>query len=82
MQSKLIKLRKVYNFSQSDLANLLNINLRTYQNKELSKSRFTADEMFILRKIFKKPMEDIFLPTKKIEAPVYQTKEQKSNDNK
>ena len=61
MQEKLIKLRKVYNVRQKDLAEYLNITKRTYCNKEKGISQFTSDEMFALSKYFKKSLEEIFL---------------------
>ena len=63
MQEKLIKLRKVYNVRQKDLADYLNISERTYCNKEKGISQFTSDEMFALSKYFKKSLEEIFLPS-------------------
>lgn len=63
MQEKLIKLRKVYNVRQKDLAEYLNITKRTYCNKEKGISQFTSDEMFALSKYFKKALEEIFLPS-------------------
>lgn len=63
MQEKLIKLRKVYNVRQKDLADYLNITKRTYCNKERGISQFTSDEMFALSKYFKKSLEEIFLPS-------------------
>ncbi len=63
MQEKLIKLRKVYNVRQKDLAEYLNITKRTYCNKEKGISQFTSDEMFDLSKYFKKSLEEIFLPS-------------------
>ncbi len=63
MQEKLVKLRKVYNVRQKDLAEYLNITKRTYCNKEKGISQFTSDEMFALSKYFKKSLEEIFLPS-------------------
>lgn len=63
MQEKLIILRKVHHVRQKELADYLNISLRAYSNKENGTSKFTSDEMFALSKYFRKPMEEIFLPT-------------------
>jgi putative transcriptional regulator len=63
MQEKLVNLRKVFSVRQQELADYLGITLKTYRNKEQGKSQFTSDEMFSLSKYFKKPLEDIFLPT-------------------
>lgn len=64
MQWNLIKLRKEHNLSQKDIADALQINLTTYINKELGKSQFKANEMFTLRNLFQKRIEDIFLQTR------------------
>lgn len=63
MQEKLIRLRKVYDVTQKELADYLKINIRTYKNKEKGKTQFTSDQMFQLALYFKKPIEDIFLPS-------------------
>ncbi|ALX50708.1 Cro/Cl family transcriptional regulator [Lentibacillus amyloliquefaciens] len=43
------------------MANLLNIDVRTYINKENGVTQFKMNEMFIISKMFKKPIEEIFL---------------------
>ena len=63
VQEKLIRLRKVYNVTQKELAEYLKITDRTYQNKESGKTAFSSDQMFALAMYFKKPIEDIFLPS-------------------
>ena len=63
MQDKLIILRKKCNATQQELADYLNITLKTYCNKEQGISKFTCDEMFALSRYFSKSLEDIFLPT-------------------
>lgn len=63
MQDKLVNLRKVYGVRQNELAIYLDITLKTYRNKEKGISQFTANEMFKLAQYFRKPLEDIFLPT-------------------
>ena len=63
MQEKLILLRKKRGITQNDLAKLLNISQKTYSFKELGKTQFTANEMFIISKYFNLELEDIFLPS-------------------
>lgn len=63
MQWNLIRLRKENEFTQKQISDLLGINLTTYINKESSNSQFKANEMFLLRDLFKKRIEEIFLPT-------------------
>lgn len=63
MQVKLIILRKECDVTQQELADYLNITLKTYCNKEQGISKFTCDEMFALSRYFGKVLEDIFLPT-------------------
>lgn len=63
MQSKLIILRKERDVKQQELADLLNINVKTYNFKETGKSQFTMNEMFKISDFFGKSVEEIFLPT-------------------
>ncbi len=63
MQSKLIILRKERDIKQQELADLLNINVKTYNFKEAGKSQFTMNEMFKISDFFGKSVEEIFLPT-------------------
>lgn len=63
MQILLIKIRKANLETQSDMAKLINVDLRTYQNKEMRISQFKQNEMFIIAKHFNKPIDEIFLPT-------------------
>lgn len=62
MQHKLYGLRKESGMSQSDVARALGITTKTYGLKERGESPFDSDEMFQLAKLFRKPMDDIFLP--------------------
>lgn len=70
MQWNLIRLRKENNLSQSDVAELLNISVSAYQNKESSKSSFRDYEMFMLSKYFDKTIEEIFLPPNCIDSAI------------
>lgn len=63
MQSKLIILRKERDIKQQELADLLNINVKTYNFKETGKSQFTMNEMFKISDFFGKSVDEIFLPT-------------------
>lgn len=63
VQEKLVRLRKVYNVTQKELAEYLKITDRTYKNKESGKTAFTSDQMFALAVYFKKSIEEIFLPS-------------------
>ncbi|WP_025728464.1 helix-turn-helix transcriptional regulator [Atopobacter phocae] len=63
MQWNLIKLRRNNKETQGDLANLLQISESGYRNKELGKSQFKQNEMFLLAEHFGKSVDDIFLPT-------------------
>lgn len=63
MQTKLILLRKKRNVTQKELAEVLGITTKQFSSKELGKTRFNGDEMFIIAKYFKKKIDDIFLPT-------------------
>lgn len=63
MQEKLMLLRKKNNVNQQELADLLGINIKTYNFKEIGKSEFTMNEMFKIASYFHQNIEDIFLPT-------------------
>lgn len=60
---ELIKLRKINDVSQQELADLLNINVATYSAKENGKSDFKLEEIFMIAKYFNKRIEEIFLPS-------------------
>lgn len=61
MQLKLLGLRKVSGDSQKVLANLIGISENSYRNKELGKTKFNSDEMFIIANYYNKTLDDIFL---------------------
>lgn len=63
MQEKLILLRQERNITQTELAHEIGITPKQYRQKELGKSKFNGDEMFIISNKLKLPIEDIFLPT-------------------
>ena len=63
MQKKLAALRRYYNISQKEMADLIGVDLRTYINKENGQSQFKANEMFAIARKFQMPIDEIFLPT-------------------
>ncbi len=63
MQKLLIKERRANFETQSDVAKLIGVELRTYQNKEYGTSQFKQNEMFIIAKHYNKKIDEIFLPT-------------------
>lgn len=63
MQEKLAALRRLYNISQKEMADIIGVDLRTYQNKEAGLSQFKANEMFAIAQKFQLPIDQIFLPT-------------------
>lgn len=65
-QWNLIRLRDEFNISRQQMAKILNVDLSTYVNKELGRTQFKSDEMFIIRSIFNIPIEQIFLPSNSI----------------
>ena len=48
--------------SQKFVAELLHIDIRTYQNKEKGTTQFKQSEMFILARHYNKPIDELFLP--------------------
>lgn len=63
MQEKLIKIRRSNLETQSTLAKLIGVDLRTYQNKEAGVSQFKSNEMFIIASHYGMKIDDIFVPT-------------------
>lgn len=63
MQWNLIRFRKESDLTQKQIADMMGINLTTYIKKENGESQFKANEMFFLRNLFGKRIEEIFLPT-------------------
>ena len=63
MQDKLIRLRKGNLITQNSMAKLINVDLRTYQNKERGDTQFKQNEMFAIVKFVNKKIDEIFLPT-------------------
>ena len=63
MQVLLEKIRKGNLETQEFLANLIGVDVRTYQNKEAGVSQFKLNEMFVIANHYGKPIDKIFLPT-------------------
>lgn len=62
MQEKLLLLRKRHKYSQSDMAEKLEMSATQYGLKERGVYEFTSDEMFKASEIFGERIENIFLP--------------------
>ena len=61
MQINLIELRKKFKLTQKDMANLLGIATKTYNNKENGKVEFLLSEMFSISSYFNLSVDEIFL---------------------
>ena len=61
--------------TQSSMAKLINVDLRTYQNKERGDTQFKQNEMFTIAKFFDKKIDEIFLPTDFMKREVCKRKE-------
>ena len=56
---KIREYRKLSGYRQEDLAKLLGIKQNTYSKKENGLSRFTVDEITMLKEIFKVTYDDL-----------------------
>ena len=56
------RLRKFHDLTYEDMARLIDVDIRTYINKEQGISQFKMNEMFIISREFNKSMDEIFLP--------------------
>ena len=63
MQILLVKARKAHLETQKDVAKMIGVDLRTYQNKESGISQFKQNEMFLIAKHYNCLIDEIFLPT-------------------
>lgn len=70
MQELLIRARKSNLETQEDIARLINVDVRTYQNKEAGVSQFKQNEMFIIAKHYNRRIDEIFSPTNFIKREV------------
>lgn len=63
LQFLLESIRRANKESQENMAKLIGVDVRTYQNKEKGITQFKQNEMFIIARYFNKKIEEIFLPT-------------------
>ena len=63
MQYLLESVRRSRKESQESMAKLINVDVRTYQNKERGVTQFKQNEMFIIAKHFNSKVDELFLPT-------------------
>ena len=63
MQYLLDSIRRANRITQEDMAELINVDVRTYQNKEKGVTQFKQNEMFVIAQFFNKKIDEIFLPT-------------------
>ena len=62
MQNKLAAHRRFLGKSQSEMAALIGVDVRTYKNKELGITQFKAREMFAIAREFGVSIEELFAP--------------------
>lgn len=60
--NELRRLRKYHELTPKDMGALINVDPRTYINKESGINQFKQYEMFIISRRFNKSIEEIFLP--------------------
>lgn len=56
---KIKEYRILKGYTQSEIANVLNIKQSSYSNKELGKRAFTIEEIKLLKELFKVTYEDL-----------------------
>lgn len=56
---KIKEYRILKGYTQSEIANILNIKQSSYSNKELGRRDFTVEEIKILKELFKVTYEDL-----------------------
>lgn len=61
MKNKARKYRQYLDYTQLEMENLINMPLRTYQNKENGVSDFTNREMIVFKKVVQHEIEGITL---------------------
>ena len=59
-QEKLIAWRKFHSYTFKDMAELLEVDARTYYNKEQGITQFKANEMYKISDLFDMSIEEIF----------------------
>lgn len=56
---KVKEYRLLNGYTQTEVANILNIKQNSYSNKELGKRSFTIEEIKLLKELFKVTYEDL-----------------------
>lgn len=56
---KIKEYRILKGYTQSEIANVLNINQSSYSNKELGRRDFTIEEIKLLKELFEVTYEDL-----------------------
>ena len=56
---KVKEYRLLNGYTQTEIANILNIKQNSYSNKELGKRAFTIEEIKLLKELFKVTYEDL-----------------------
>lgn len=56
---KIKEYRILKGYTQSEIANVLNINQSSYSNKELGRREFTIEEIKLLKELFEVTYEDL-----------------------
>ena len=56
---KVKEYRLLNGYTQTEIANVLNIKQNSYSNKELGKRAFTIEEIKLLKELFKVTYEDL-----------------------
>jgi transcriptional regulator with XRE-family HTH domain len=56
---KVKEYRLLNGYTQTEIANILNIKQNSYSNKELGKRSFTIEEIKLLKELFKVTYEDL-----------------------
>lgn len=56
---KVKEYRLLNGYTQTEIANILNIKQNSYSNKELGKRAFTIEEIRLLKELFKVTYEDL-----------------------
>ena len=56
---KIKEYRTIKGYTQKEIAELLGIKQNTYSDKELGKSKFTIDEVKLIKELFKVTYDDL-----------------------
>ena len=58
-EMKIKEYRTIKGYTQKEIAELLGIKQNTYSDKELGKSKFTIDEVKLIKELFKVTYDDL-----------------------